>query len=603
MEAKVMKCFCGSEKAMKDCCFSQKKITLEKHWTAIKGRVLQKFIAEHPTADEKLAIEQWAQQDNLHVFSNQMDQITLNHLLADVYFFTKNREQWSYHLMKCMKEIVQPRTHAILTSWQKPYYFIGEIIDSYEDYLILQHIWTGEMIYLADSEMDDEIVGNIILGHIIPGVNEYFYNLLSSAIVIDGSQRDVLNGWRQNFEQSKYENLEMFYENELINCLLNLMTDIGFYDEEEVKIPNIDFLQLIMSLDMQLLKLELSTDRLPIVFFMYMAKKGSTLKIRKQQALVAAILDFGMKNDLIPKIMTQRKLSEIFGVSTATIANYSRKITLYYDEEFNRDIFEKVRQPKEIIGTDATEEEYRNWQVARHLEKMAFTNTFEQKRMEKKMRSIPFRPVKNVDKAQKYAYEAYLSDNKEKRLELAQLAYMNDKNNLDANLLMHEDGELEQRLAILEKVNFQQYDRQMIVRLVYAQVVLLYSLQRFDEALHILNQLSKEEIEQHNMLKYLHPLLRMLKDDLGGVSQIMLDEKEQSPFKNWMLWTLAIYTGQQSDDSILLNAIHSNPFVKKYIEIGLEPYAFPSKLSCSYGNPSEAKIIYFAIYPFLKYDK
>lgn len=602
MDVNEAKCLCGSGNVIKDCCFSQKKITLEQHWTAIKGRVLQTFLAEHPTSAEKEAIKQWIQPDTLDIFANQMDQITLNHLLADIYFFTKNREQWSYHLMKCMKEIVQPRTHTILTSWQKPYYFIGEIIDSYDEYLILKHIWTEEIIYLADSEMDDEIVGNILLGHIIPGVNEHFYNLLSSAIVIDGSESEALDGWRDTFNQSGYEDLETFYENELIHCLIRLMTDVGFY-EKEGKIPNLDILQLIMSLDMQLLKLELSSDRLPVIFFTYLVKKGALLNIRKQQALVAAILDFGMRNDFIPKVMTQRELSHVFEVSTATIINYSRKIALYYDEEFDRDMFEKVRQPIESIGTDATKEEYIKWQVERHLEKMSFTNAFERKRMEKKLTTIPFRPVKSTDKAQKYAYEAYLSENKERRLELAKLAYMNDMGNLDANLLLLETASLEERLALLETADFQKYSQEKVIRLVYLQVVILYSLQRFDEALRVLEQLSMEEITTHNMLRYLYPMLCMARNDLGAVSKILLDETEDSPFKSWILWALSIYTGQQSQDTIFFNAVQWNPFVQKYIEMGLEPNEFPSKLSCSYGNPSEAKIIYFVIYPFLKYNK
>lgn len=599
MELTGESCPCESGKLMKDCCFSKKATTLERHWTTIKIRMLQTFVAIHPTNEEKEEIKNWVQIENLKTFTNQMDQLTANHLLADLYFFTKNREQWIFHLMQSMKEIIQPRAHTILTSWQKPYYFIGEIIGDFEEFLILRHIWTKEIIYLSDTEIEDKSPGDIILGHIIPGANEHFYNLLSSAIVVDYSQRNALDEWWYAFESSEFENLEDFYEEELLRCLITLMTEVPFIEEVE-KPPNLDILKLIISLDMHLLNFKVSSDRLSFVFFNYIIQNGAFLKVRKQHALVAAAVDFGMKNDFITKVITQKKLSELFDISKATIANYSRKISLYYDEEFDTNMFDKIRQPQNRIGTDATEDEYKSWQLERHLEKMVFTNNFEQKRMEKKLASLIFRPIRAEDKAQKYAYEAYLSENKEKREELAKQAYMNDPTNIDANLLLHEGDNLEQRLEILNNKSYYVRSSKSSIRLIYLQVTILYHLQRFDEALQLIETLSENEIYEHSILKYLHPLLQMLNGDLSGVSKIMLNEQEEQPMKSWLLWALSTCTGDILIDPIRMNAIQSNPFVQKYIELSIKPYEFPAKLSYSYGDPNEAKIIHFMIYPFLK---
>lgn len=599
MKFSKQKCPCQSDKAMNECCFTKKVLTLEEHWTAIKARVLQTFIVEHPTDLEKLAIQKWLPKDEIDVFSYQMDQLTMDHLVADVFFFTENREQWSFHLIKCMKEIVQPRTHVILNSWQNPYYFIGEILGSYEGYLILKHIWTDEVIYLADVEIEDKIEGDILLGHIVPGVHPRFYNLLSSAIVLDSEQESILEGWIEQFEASEFTDLESFYEARLVYCLIQLMTEMTLIEEEE-KVPNLDILQLIISLDMELLDLGIATDRLPFIFFNYIVQQGETLKIRKQQALVAAAIDYGMNNDLIEKVITQKKLSEKYKVAPSTIANYSRKISYYVDQYFDSKLFDKIHQPMYTIGTDASEEEYLAWQKERQLEKMVFTNNFERKRMEKKIQGIPFKPIKAADKAQKYAYEAYLSSSKEKRYELARQAYMNDPFNLDANLILHEKEPLEKRLILLENGHLHPMYAGSTVRITYLHVTLLYRLGRFSEALNALKTLSMVDIQKHALLKYFLPLLELTQDQKLTINEEMFGGQDSTPLSQWVLSILANYNKEEKVTLFQFNAIQANPFVQKYIELGIQPYDFPHRLRCSYGDPNEAKIIHFLLYPFVR---
>lgn len=593
------KCPCNSGKKMKDCCFSKKNITLEKHWTAIKGRVLQTFISEHPTEKEIDLIHQWVGIEKMAQFEEKMDAATLQHLLIDAYFFTENRTEWGYHLIKNMREIVQPRTHTILASWQNPYYFIGTVQEVVDEFVIAKHIWTDEVIYLADVDVEDPIQDDILIGHIIPGVNPHFYNLLSSAIVLAQEQAYALDLWLERFNRTSYNNLEYFFQHELLNCLYDLVAETTVHNNQDADV-DLDALQLIINLDILLIDLDLKSDRLTLIFFNYLMGHINSLNIRKQIALVGAIIDFGMRYDFIPKVITQKSLSEKLGVSTATIVKYSRKIGLYFDQDFDVAMLDKIRQPVYEIGTDATEKEYSKWQLERNIDKMVFTTPLEKKRMEKKLLQTPFKARSHTDKAQKYVYEAYLAENTGRRLELAQLAYMHDAHNLDANLILQEQEHAEQRLKLLENPALYRAGKMAEARYILLKVTLLYYLHKYEEAYAVVKNVSPALLQKNQVLNYFYCLLHYMFGQEAPLRDFLNGTSEDTAVKQWLLWLVAKEANDEHSDLLHLNCVQVNPFVQKYIEFQMQPAEFPTHLNCVKGDPNEAKMVHFLVYPFLK---
>lgn len=592
-------CPCNSGKKIKDCCFTKKNVMLEKHWTNIKGRILQTFISEHPTEVEIDTIHQWVGAEKMERFEERMDAATLQHLLIDAYFFTENRQQWGYHLIKSMKEIVQPRTHAILTSWQKPYYFMGEVLQTFEEFVITKHIWTDEIVYLADVDVEDPIQGDILMGHIVPGVNASFYNLLSSAIVLDREQSHALDEWYIRFKEKDNNNLEDFFQNELLNCLFALVAETTVSNNQDSNI-DLEALQLIINLDVLLIDLDIKSDRLTLIFFNYLMEYISSMKVRKKAALVGAILDFGVRYDFIPKTITQKKLAELLDVSPSTIARHSRKIGLYFDQDFDVRMLEKIRQPVYRIGTDPDEEEFILWQTERNLEKMIFTTVLEKKRMEKKLLGMSFKPITQEDKAQKYAYEAYLAESIEKRYELAKLAYMHDAKNLDANLILNENQDIEQRLEILQRKDLHAVGSIAKDRLFTLKIVLLYSLGNFEEAYELVKEIPTTVLTENNSVNYLYCLLHFMFGNDYPIHQFLNTNSEDSAVTKWLLWLVAFKSEDENADSLHIEAIQSNPFVQKYIELNIKPTDFPRNQTCTKGDPNEAKIIHLLVFTFLK---
>ncbi|AMA63233.1 hypothetical protein SFB93_04455 [Kurthia gibsonii] len=588
-------CPCQSGKKASMCCFVKKNNTLEKHWTAIKGRVVQTFLSEHPTAEELIALQQWVGIERLQCFKEQIDSATLQHLLTDLYFFTENRLEWGYHLIEQMKAIVQPKTHLILSSWQTPYYFVGRMKFFYEDYVIAEHIWTGECIYLADVDLEDQVEGNLILGHVVPGVNERFYGLLSSAIILEASQEILLDSWFHRFEQSKHEELEAFFKESLLDCLLDLITENPVLQPDE-KGMNVEVLQLIVNLDMLFLDLDVKSDRLTCLFFNYLMEEQRIEHVRKKQALIAAVLDFGMRYDFVPRVITQKRLGTIFDVSPSTIARYSKKISMYFEQDFDVFMFDKIRQAIYFVGTDATMDEFKQWQMHKHLEKMIFTNDLDEKRMEKKLEHIPYKPIKKHEKAQKYAYEAFLEDGERKRYELARLALNYDPNNHDAQIILSEYETADERLAILQDYPITMLNRNRIYLL---KTTLLYQQGRFEEALAILSDIPFNELRQHTILYYFYACLHFLIDQPKILEDLLQTAIEDTALFRWLTWVFML-AYQLDEEEYAMQAIQANPFVQKYIEMQMEPYSFPTHQFCAKGDPNEAKMIHFVIHPLLQ---
>ncbi|MEG0381083.1 MAG: hypothetical protein RR603_05220, partial [Kurthia sp.] len=409
---------------------------------------MQGFISEHPTDKEIEWMQQWVGAEKMTQYEHGMDAVTLQHLLTDAYFFTYNKKEWGYFLIEKMKEIVQPRTHHILTGWQNPIFFIGTVVEIMDDFVVAEHFWTGETILIADVEIEDQIVNDLLLGHIVPGVAEPYYYLLSSAIILEQGHSEVLDNWKVQYEQSDYEQYSDYFEENILDCLVDLL-GVKTISNSEIRDVDMDALQLIVNLDILLIDLDVKNDRLSFVFFNYLMDYGISRRMRKKEVLIAAIIDFGMRYDFMPRVITQRALAQLFQVSTSSINRYSKNISYYFDQDFDTNVFEKLRQPLYHIGTDARAEEYKQWQLNKHFEKMVFTNPVDKKRMEKKLDGVPFKPLSDPDNAQKYAYEAFLANDVESRQHYASLAMTFDVTNIDANIIRSEAMNFEERVVFL----------------------------------------------------------------------------------------------------------------------------------------------------------
>lgn len=594
-------CPCQSGLKASECCFTKKKITKEIHWASIKARVVKNFIAEHPTEGEVVKIQQWVGTSRMTEFEKGMEPDTLQLVLIDAYFFTYNTKEWGYFLIKMMKEIVQPQTHQILSAWQQPTYFVGRVLDIVDGFVIAEHYWTKEIVILVDVEIEDDIMNDFILCHIVPGYNERYYYLLSSAIILEKNHVAILEKWQQEFEASEYEQYTTFVNAYLLTCFEDLL-GLKTITNSEIRDLDLDALQLIVDLDLLLLDLDVKNDRLAFVFFNYLMDHGMPRRLRNKDVLLGAIIDFGIRYDLLAKVITQKKLAELTKVSTSSIRRHSKKIAYYFEQDFDAHVFEKLRQPNYQIGTDARIEDYKEWQMTKHFEKMIFTNALDKKRMEKKMIGIPFKPISPQDNAQKYAYEAFLAETIEARQDFAKLSIMFDVTNEDAHIIQSERLTPAERLPVIQKLfvdNKQLSDLKN--RNILLLVQLYFSQLQYEAAWILLSSVERHKRLQMKELEYFFIIMALyMKEEEQVIFEKVGKKLSEDGIMPWMKWMHAHVIGQEDEQQLLAEAIQSNPFVQKYIELGVAPAEYPTHKTCVKGDPGEAKIIHFILYPLLK---
>lgn len=597
-------CPCMSGKKAFDCCFAKNKVTKENHWASIKARLVQNFIAEHPTDEEVVSLQQWVGTSRLAEFEEGMDAITVQHLLTDAYFFTNHTKEWGYFLIQNMKEIIQPKTHQILSSWQQPLFFVGKVLEIIDGFVIAEHYYTKEVIIIVDVEIEDDIIEDFIICHIVPGIHQRYYYLLSSAIILEKNHGQVIAKWRQRFEEANFEQHSLFFKEHILDCFSDLV-GLKTISNSEVRDLDLGALYLIVSLDELLIDLDVKNDRLAFVFFNYLMDNGLSQRLRKKEGLLAAIIDFGIRYDFLPRIITQRKLAEMMNVSTSSVRRYSNKIAYYFEQDFDDNVFEKLRQPSYQIGTDANMDDYKEWQLQKHFEKMIFTNDVDRKRMEKKLEGIPFKPITNKDNAQKYAFEAYIADADDDRQRLAQLAINFDSLNKDACIIQSEVLPKNQRLDVLLEMLVR---NQSVSHLENRKIVLLLQLfftqQKYDSAWQLLQEIPVTKRQQSKELHYFYMTLCIYFEKIDDELLSIIDNKYvEDGMMAWLKWIMAKMKKHINEEQLHSDAVNCNPFVQKYMELDIAPYDYPTHKTCVKGDPGEAKFVHFVLFPLLKDKK
>lgn len=596
MNSVAQLCFCNSGKKLSECCFSKNNLTIERHWCAIKSRITYEFIFTHQNNVEfEKNIIPWIGEERMLSLKKSNSTLPLFEMITDAYYFTANKREWGYFLMEKMKEIVQPRSHNIFSKWKEPIFFIGQIIGFMYEFVIVKHVMTDEIIYIQDLDIDESKLNFVIVCQLLAGANENFYTKLNTALIIDSKDRAFIDELNGLIKQSKEQGLQEFYEKHILDCL-DLIFPVGESIVESEECNQIDHTEIIIQLEYELNRMGVNNEDLIIVFEKYLIEVESVQKVRtrKKQALIAGIIDFAIKYDFIPKMMTKKKLGELYNISTSTITRKSQKISLYFEEAFDFSLIEQMRQSKQRIGTDATEEEFTKWQVEKQMEKLAFTNEFDRKRMEKAVKGIPYNPQKKQLKAQKYAYEAYCARNQKRRWDLAALAYSKDPNNIDARIILSENQDIKERVQLLQSIACSDY----LERTVLLKITLDYQIGEYESALETIELLPEKLLQRNKMLHYFKTVLYVLNNKFTSKQQILDQLPNQlNPMEVWLCYSIANYLKWEDAERFEIEAIALNRFVSHYLQNGKAPFGFPTNSYFENGDLNEAKIIFFLISP------
>lgn len=562
----------------------QKNIApVEYHFMTVKQQFVQQFLAqyEHEAAFEQ--VKKWLSPTLFREMEQKLDEQTARRLIEDSYFFLSDAApDWPQFIMERMKREPQTKLKKLIHTWQQPLFFFGEIIEVTERYVAIKHAWTKELVYVFDFSAAVHHVGENTLLLLVKGLGENIYYSLSMGIILTKASDSLLVAWKKLYDVSELS-YSMFFKYHIADFWRLFVSEASLMNGMSAQIK-----QLLVILDAALIELDLKSE--PLFLFTHYYVTHNNITARKKGGFIAAVLQFGMKFNFIPRILTVHQVAQLCSVSTTTVYYYAAQLEKYYKEEFSAWHLLEDEQTLYCAGTDATVVEREKWQLTKVCDERGITDEVTRKRLQR-TQDIEFVPKTATDLAQHFAYLAYEQTHDQQRLECAQTAFIYDEQCIDALLLLsdYEDNEvyLQHALALTKKTT-----ETMRNRTYFKTAACAFDKRNFEAAFDYLNSMTTWTVQQ----QYLRLAVLSALGEVAA-SQNLLATLPDNALTRWFRWA---YNPSAENYSV---AITMNAFVDKYRQRDIDPLAYPRHCFYTEGCPIQGRLIYLLLYPMLQNNK
>lgn len=559
---------------------TQKNIApVEYHFMTVKQQFVQQFLSKYEHDFEP--VKRWLTPLFFQEMEKKLDEHTAKRLAEDSYFFLSGVvPDWPQFMMERMKKEPQSKLKKLIYTWQQPIFFFGEIIDVTDRYVAIQHAWTKEVVYVLDfSAMPRHIGENAVL-LLVKGLEENIYYSLSLGIILTKASDSLFVAWSNLFKATELPYTD-FFQQHIDDCWRFLVSETSLSSNA---MP-MDKKQLLVMLDAALIELDIKSE--PLFLFTHHYVTTKDIKARKKGGFIAGVLQFGIKFNFIPPILTVDQLAMICDVSKTTVYSYTTRLEHYYKEEFSEWHLLEDEQALYCSGTDATIVDREKWQLARLCDERSIEDEVTRKRLQR-AQNIEFIPKKASDLAQHFAYLAYEQTHDKQRLNFAQTAFSYDEHCVDALLLLSDykgnESYLQRALELSEKSSRAEHNRAC-----FKAAAVAFDTRDFEKSFDYLNQMTTWTTEQ----QYLRlAVLSALGED--AASKRLLTTLPDNALTRWFTWA---YHPIAENYNI---AITMNAFVDKYRQRDIDPLAYPRHCFYTEGCPVQGRLIYLLLYPMLQ---
>lgn len=321
-------CPCGSGKKYKKCCESKETISVEEVQAEELERILQNFYDEYPHRKDVPAYLELANSWKARL-NGQLQEEMIEAIVLDEFFFHHRTDIWQSYLHKQQKKQLRPSVQRVLTQWQQPRVFIGQVVEVDESYLTVDMILDGEQIRLRRESDKPVPVGVHLYCFILPDGSgiENQYLAISSLIFFPADHGQVFEQIAAQYKEDPSKTTEQFFKDHAVECWEKLAAN-GYEGEEfsnfEVGVIThfMDFLD----------EHERQSEKLLDLVEDYLVEQQPNA--RKDVAIAAGAVRFG--NDFgyfDPLEMTVKEMAEWFGVSPSSMNKYYKEMMAYAGKE------------------------------------------------------------------------------------------------------------------------------------------------------------------------------------------------------------------------------------------------------------------------------
>lgn len=559
---------------------TQKNIApVEYHFMTIKQKFVQQFLTKYENDFDQ--VKRWLSPMFFQEMEKKLDEHTARRLAEDSYFFLSGVvPYWPHFIMERMKKEPQSKLKKLIHTWHQPIFFFGEIIDVTDRYVAIEHAWTKEIVYVLDFSAMPHHIGENTLLLLVKGLEENIYYSLSMGIILTKASDSLFEAWNKLYKVTALPYKD-FFQQHIDDCWRLLISETSLSSNT----MRTDKKQLLVMLDAALIELDIKSE--PLFLFTHRYVTTKHIKARKKGGFIAGVLQFGMKFNFIPPILTVTQLATICDVSKTTVYSYTAQLENYYKEEFSEWHLLEDEQTLYCSGTDATIIDREKWQLARLCDERSIEDEVTRKRLQK-AKNIEFIPKNVHDLAQHFAYLAYEQTHDQQRFDFAQTSFSYDKNCVDALLLLSDykgnETYLQRALELSEKSSDMERNRAY-----FKAAAVSFDMRNFEKSFDYLNQMTTWTVEQ----QYLRlAVLSALGEDRA--SKRLLATLPDNALTRWFTWA---YHPIAENYNI---AVMMNAFVDKYRQRDIDPLAYPRHCFYTEGCPVQGRLIYLLLYPMLQ---
>ena len=592
-------CTCGSGKKYKKCCGKEEVVDLQQMINAELDGIQREFAEEGLEPKEfyemKRRVAEWQS-----VLSSVFERDMVEALAFESFIFHDRVDIWQDYISRKKKTQKRQRVLDVLDLWEKPFYFLAEVVGVEDGVLELQEKVAGNshhMLNIGEAKQGEWLFG-IVMQSLQDG--KQMLQPVEGIITIPDFKQPLVEELADRLKNGVSEPLELY------RAFVESIPDLGLSAFQE------KVMDLVSSFVEQY---ELKEEVIKGIAFTFL--RDVPVNAKKPEGVAAGILqaasDFALFGDLH---MTQKSLAKQMGTTAATLTKYADLVGDYVMEKVDRG--NDRQQPPGMsavvteMGTDPRMTERNLWEM------IQFTKNVQSEDEVNKILQQPnkkYKPVTDAEQAQLFCYEAFETNGKE-RERLARAAFKLNPKSGDANLLMAEIVEhaVDKRLHYLTALNtgYRNFDdsfetawgyvpNRPFLRALFSYGAWLMEQGDYKEAIEQLTELMEKNPNDQQGAKWLlmSAYIRAgeweeasyltdgfpLEDNTGkGMYFHYLADLQRGILKSYEIKEMKQFVRKQ------------NPYLFSLLKNAQKPGTFPRSLTLQAGSKDEAALLYWLIY-------
>ncbi|KXH87036.1 SEC-C metal-binding domain-containing protein [Sporosarcina sp. HYO08] len=621
-------CPCGSGKKYKKCCALKNEKTNEQLVEVELERILVKFFENAVSLPADYAELERTEREWRYKLGKWLSNEDISERLAEYFLFVARTDLWKRYLLRTLNQQMRPVVRTVLEKWQNPIVLLARPIAIYEDYFVVEEV-LGRQKYSIPRKKGMEVGQNhIVFGIVLPDERERENGiyLIEGLTFIYNKNRAFERKIESFAEESGYTASHEFFKAHMadIHKIIATMNDADYEDVDEAAAIIKENLtseqqEVAKILEEKIASLQLHEEGLTFLRLLtasYFVRNQPIF--RKPEVIAASLFKVANDIDLIEGDYSQAEIGEKFGISPGSMKKHVDKLHDLVDEMM-KDVEEKENTPPVAysIGTDPLRTERFNWEMLCKTSSLTIETMDQLQAVIQQTMNEPFEPAGKEQRAQAFAYGAYDAEDGEERRHLAEQAFAEDPENVDALLLQVEMAENEQEIERLYKQAIQNGEKlfddepeipwglvtnRPYMRAIFAFGVFLYENDRKSEAAGQFDKLVTLNPSDHQGARYLAVASFIQSEAYEKASEVLQQYEDQAVdeaaylYLKWYL-EMEMAGGEANERTVALfdQAVKANPHVNVLIEGDTPKISMPKQQAVSSGSVEEANYIWYLL--------